>query len=309
MSLFPERGPIVSRLIIASFILAGFVGIYSLGSITPGVADERGADQNAPENQVLHFGIVPQQSASRLAKIWGPVAKHLSERIGVDVVFQTTKNIPTFEACLRDGVFDIAYMNPYHYVIFSERSEYRALAHQSEKKLRGLMVVRNDSDIGSSDDLEGRKIAFPSPGAFGASVVPRAEMLSKGISFAPSYVKSHDSVYRAVAAGLADAGGGVARTLRSTDPKVRDQLRVIMTTDAYTPHAIATSLQVSDATREAVIEAFLDLSKDAPDLLEALGMSGFVAATDSDWDDVRALGLEPEQAGLDKIEKLICPFD
>lgn len=305
-----RRGrPLVCGLIVLALGMAALGGAASLGLVTPGVAEQREADRAGNKRDTLRLGIVPQQSASKLAAAWGPLAAYLSERTGTGVVFMTTKNIPTFEACLRDGAFDIAYMNPYHYVVFSERSGYRALAHQTDRKLRGLMVVRQDSGVASINDLDGSVIAFPSPGAFGASVVPRAEMLAKGISFTPRYVKSHDSVYRAVAAGLADAGGGVTRTFNSTGQEVRDQLRVVFRTDAYTPHAIATSEAVSDGMRDSLRDALLTLATDAPDLLTPLGMSGFEAATDESWNDVRTLGLRPEQAGLEEIDTISCPFD
>ncbi len=304
-----KRKPVIGCLFAMGLALVGLGGVYTLGLVTPGLAEQRAGDVAAHRTGILRLGIVPQQSASKLAAIWGPVAAYLSERTGVKVVFMTTKNIPTFEACLKDGAFDIAYMNPYHYVVFSDRSAYRALAHQTDKKLRGLMVVHKDSAVASIDDLDGSTIAFPSPGAFGASVVPRAEMLAKGLSFTPRYVKSHDSVYRAVAAGLADAGGGVTRTFNSTSAEVRDQLRMVFRTDAYTPHAIATSANVSEDMRAMLGEAFSKLATDAPELLAPLGMTGFEIATDDAWNDVRALGLQPEQAGLERIDTLSCPFD
>ena len=290
-------------------MLIGWGVAYSVGLVTPGLAEQGVAATAVDERRTLRLGIVPQQSASKLAAIWGPLATHLSQKTSVEVVFMTTKNIPTFEACLRDGAFDIAYMNPYHYVVFSELSGYRALAHQADKKLRGLMVVRKDSAVASIDDLDGSKIAFPSPGAFGASVIPRAEMLTKGMTFTPRYVKSHDSVYRAVAAGLADAGGGVTRTFNSTSENVRDQLRVVFRTDAYTPHAVATSPTVSDEMREILGKALSTLGNDAPELLAPLGMTGLETASDDSWNDVRALGLRPEQAGLERIGTISCPFD
>ena len=185
--------------------------------------------------RTLTFGIVPQQSASRLARMWGPLIERLSSDLGMAVQFETTKDIPTFEACLAAGAYDIAYMNPVHYTIFSNATGYQALAHQSQKRLRGLIVVRKDSPIQSLDQLQGAEVAFPSPGAFGASVVPRAEMRSRGIDFDPQYVKSHDSVYRAVIAGLMPAGGGVLRTLNAINDDMRSQLRVIYQTEGYTP--------------------------------------------------------------------------
>lgn len=258
-------------------------------------------------SNALTFGIVPQQSASRLARMWGPLLAQLSADLGLTVQFATTKDIPTFEACLAEGAYDVAYMNPVHYTIFSDASGYRAVVRQADKKLRGLIVVRKDSDIQTLEDLDGAEVAFPSPGAFGASVVPRAEMRNRGVNFTPSYVKSHDSVYRAVVAGLLPAGGGVLRTFNAIDPSLRDQLRVIYQTNAYTPHAIAAQGRVPPKLRLALQQAFLEISNDRTDLAASVGMVGFMEASDQDWNDVRDLQLEASDTGISTEGTLACP--
>ena len=96
-------------------------------------------------------------------------------------------------------------------------------------------MVRADSAYGQLDELDNQSIAFPSPAAFGASVIPRAEMKSREMTIRPAYVKSHDSVYRAVIAGLFPAGGGVLRTFNNVPEADRAKLRVLYRTDAYTP--------------------------------------------------------------------------
>ena len=309
MNLHPLRNGVLCKLVLPALALCLLGAFLAAKVASPGFADTASGDTATSEVRTIRFGIVPQQSASRLAKVWGPLARHIGEQTGIEISFATTKNIPTFEACLQSQAFDVAYMNPYHYVVFSERAGYRATAHQADKKLRGLIVVRKDSPIRSIGDLNGKTIAFPSPGAFGASVLPRAEMMAIGNDFEPNYVRSHDSVYRAVAAGFADAGGGVTRTFNALPADVQDQLSVIYRTDAYTPHAIATSPKVSADTMKRIADALLAVQDDAPELLDALGMTGFVAARDGDWDDVRSLDIRPEQAGLDMIDGIECPFD
>jgi len=170
-----------------------------------------------------------------------------------------------------------------------------------------LIVVRKDSDIQTLEGLDGAEVAFPSPGAFGASVVPRAEMRSRGVNFTPSYVKSHDSVYRAVVAGLLPAGGGVLRTFNAIDPSLRDQLRIIYKTNAYTPHAIAALERVPTELRAALQQAFLNMNNDREDLVSSVGMTGFIEASDQDWNDVRDLQLEASDTGISTEGSLSCP--
>lgn len=258
---------------------------------------------------VVTFGIVPQQSASRLAQMWGPLLSELSARTGVSFRFRTTKDIPTFEACLAAGAFDFAYMNPMHYAIFSREAGYTALAHQKGKRLKGVMVVRADSPHQDLTSLQNETVAFPSPGAFGASILTRASLQQRDVSFDASYVNSHDSVYRAVAAGLAAAGGGVSRTWNSVDPSIRDLLRIIYETEAYTPHAIAVHESVGSELARHVQDTLTDVEFSQSDLVEGIGMAGIVAAADSDWDDVRALGMKRDDTGISKHGDASCPSD
>ncbi len=290
---------------IGLFCLAGLLGLSA--TLTKPEATESVPRKQAPPP--LTFAVVPQQSASRMAREWGPLIGALSRQTGSAIRFVTTKDIPTFEACLDDGVFDIAYMNPYHYVVFSEAGTYRAIAHQADKKLKGLVVVQAESDVSEIAELDGAVVAFPSPGAFGASVLPRAELLRRGIEVETRYVRSHDSVYRAVAGGFVVAGGGVTRTLAAAPDELRAQLRVIYTTDGYTPHAIAVRDGLSQEVTLKIQDALDNVDEKAPETLRNLGILAFVAADDSDWDDVRALGLKPEQAGLDQLDQVVCPFD
>jgi len=252
-------------------------------------------------------GVIIAASVALASSAGLAILARVSEDLGVRVEFRTTKDIPTFEACLAAGIYDFAYMNPVHYTIFSESGGYDAVARQSDKKLRGLLVVSQDSDIASIQDLEGANIAFPSSGAFGASVVPRAELRARGISFSPEYVRSHDSVYRAVAAGLMPAGGGVQRTFGAIEEELRAQLRVVYSTDGYTPHAIAAHDTVPVEIRAALLSILLDISTNAPDLAASIGMNGFERALDDDWDDVRSLGLTAQDTGILTEGDSECP--
>jgi phosphonate transport system substrate-binding protein len=256
----------------------------------------------------LTFGIVPQQSASRLAEIWVPFLDSVAGASGIRLEFKTNKDIPTFESCLAAGRYDVAYMNPYHYTVFHEVG-YEAFAHAADATLQGIIVVRADQPFNSLADLDGRKLAFPSPAALGASVLPRAELRKQGIRFEPSYLRSHDSVYRAVASGLFSAGGGVARTFATVPDEVSGALRVIHTTERYTAHAFAAHGRVSADAVDAVRRAMVGIADTAPGVLEPLGMKGFVAAADAEWNDIRSIGLTPADTGIVDNGSVTCPSD
>jgi len=248
-------------------------------------------DKAAP----LTFGVVPQQAASKLLAAWAPVLRHLENETGRQFIFRTAPDIPTFEKRLANGEYDFAYMNPYHFTVFN-RPEYgyQAVARASDKLIRGILVVRKDSDVASLKDLQGQSLAFPAPAVFAASVLPQAHLRSEKVAFEPRYVSSHDSVYKTVARGFFPAGGGVMRTFTAAPAEVRDQLRVLWTTPGYTSHAIAGHLRVEPELRSKIQQALIDLDSVAlgRKALDKLKLKGFQAAENADWDDVRRLGID-----------------
>lgn len=248
----------------------------------------------AAQPTVYSFGVVPQQSASKLARIWGPMLAYVGHEAGIKLRFETAPDIPTFERRLAEGKYDFAYMNPYHYVVFSQKPGYRAIAHAKDRLIRGIVVIRKDAPYHQIRDLSGTTMAFPSPAAFAASILVRGAFARRHIPIKPKYVGSHDSVYLGVAKGLFPAGGGVLRTFMAMDPSVRDQLRILWETAGYTPHAIAAHPRVPPAVVAKVRNALvaLDRSEQGRELLSALAIKGWQSAKDADWDDVRALHLD-----------------
>ena len=250
--------------------------------------------QAETNQQTLTFGIVPQQSAAKLARMWTPLLEYLSVQTGQRVQFKTAPDIPEFEQRLANGEYDFAYMNPYHYTTFHRSPGYQAFAKQKDKYLKGIIVVRADSAYQDLHEFSDQTLAFPAPAAFAASIVTRAEFSSLGIPITPKYVSSHDSVYRTVAKGIYPAGGGVVRTLKGLEPEIREQLRILWTSPPYTPHALAVHPRVAADTVAAISAAMqqLDQSEQGRQLLKQINFRGVAAANDTDWDDIRKLDID-----------------
>ena len=239
------------------------------------------------------FAFVPQQSAKTLATKWVPILNYLSEQTGDTYQFRTAKNIPTFEQRVLNNSYDVAYMNPYHFVVFNEKTGYQALAKQRNKQIKGILVVRKDAKLTTLQQLANQQLAFPAPAAFAASILPRAELTKRQIAFSPKYVNSHDSVYLNVAKGFLPAGGGVMRTFNNTNSATREQLRVLWTTPGYTPHAFATRYNFPADAAERLLQAMLSMNEteQGKALLQSVNFKGIEAARNSDWNDVKGLAL------------------
>jgi phosphonate transport system substrate-binding protein len=240
------------------------------------------------------FGIVPQQSASKLAKLWGPILQEISEQSGIRIQFATAPDIPTFEQRLKEGIYDFSYMNPYHFTIFNKKPGYKALVKARDKLIKGIIVVHKDSPIENLEQLNQLAMAFPAPAAFAASILPRAHLAATGINIRPHYVSSHDSVYLTVAKGLYSAGGGVMRTFNNMDKSTRDKLRILWTTKGYTPHAITAHPRIPPEIADTIQKVLVKLadSSKGKELLEKIKLKGFTHAYDADWDDIRDLSID-----------------
>ncbi|MCB1896672.1 MAG: phosphate/phosphite/phosphonate ABC transporter substrate-binding protein [Rhodocyclaceae bacterium] len=236
---------------------------------------------------------MPQQAPSELAAVWIPMLDAVSRIAGCTFRFATAPSIPEFERRLGQGRYPLAYMNPLHYTVFSREPGYRAFAHERGRRLRGLIVTRADSGLDSVAALDGRKMAFPSPAAFAATVVPMASLAGLGIRVVPAYVASHDSVYLSVARGLYVAGGGIERTLSAVAPEVRDKLRVVWRSAEYAPHAFAALPGIEPEAIRGFVAGMQALAHSAEGraALQRLRFGGIQVAVDSDWDSIRALDL------------------
>ena len=237
------------------------------------------------------FGIVPQQATSKLIKTWLPIFQYLETETGIKTTFSTAKNIPAFEKAYQAGNYDFTYMNPYHYIIAHESANYQAIAKARDKKIKGIIVVKKESTVKKLSDLSGQTLVFPSPNAFAASMLPRAALTKEKIIFTPQYVSSHDSVYKNIAAGHFMAGGGVKRTFKAVSPETRKQLKILWTSNGYTPHAFAVHPRVPDDVVVKIQNALVKMeqSERGKALLKTLKIKGIEAAKNSDWDDIRSL--------------------
>ena len=216
-----------------------------------------------PKSSRIHtFDVVPQLTAAKIYTTWSPLLQRVGQESGLCFELRVSPTIPEFEQKLLKGEPAFVYLNPYHAVLAYQKQKYQPLLADSEDLLTGILVVRADSPIKSLDELKGQNVAFPAPNAFAASLLIRAELAKKKINITPNFVKTHSNVYRSVIGKDTVAGGGVNNTLDNEAPEVRQQLRVLFETPAYTPHPVATHPSISVAVRDRFLKAMLKLTQD-----------------------------------------------
>lgn len=237
------------------------------------------------------FGVVPQETPVQLQKRWEPVARYLSQTVGEEVRLRTERTIPLFEKALERGDYQLAFMNPFHYVAIARKRGYRPVA-RSSRDLSGILVVRKGAGVEKVEALRGKTFLFPAPRAFAAAMLVRYE-LEKKYGIDPYregralFVNSHGSVHKGVARGVGDAGGGIPRTLEMLrDEESRDALKVLYRTDSYPCHPFVVSGDLPEGLRERLTRALLNLP---PALLEGLMMEPLVPTDDRTYRKVEEI--------------------
>lgn len=212
--------------------------------------------------KVYTFDVVPQFPAAKIYTTWSPLLQRIGQDAGLCFELRVSASIPEFEQRFLKGESDFTFLNPYHAVLAYQKKKYQPLLADTQDLLTGILVVRSDNPIKNLNDLKGKNVSFPAPNSFAASLLIRAELAKQKIDINPVFVKTHSNVYRSVINKDALAGGGVNNTLDNEAPEVRQQMRVLYETPAYTPHPIATHPSVTSEVRERFLKAMVKLSQD-----------------------------------------------
>lgn len=213
--------------------------------------------------------IVPQFTPTMIERAWFPVIRELERACNAPLTLKYYKNISEFEKGLARGEVDFAYMNPYHIVMF--KKHYQPLIKDGKQKLSGILTVRDDSPYKNVKELNGKKIAFPSPNAFAASLLIRAELkYIEKIEFEPIYVNTHTNVFKYVVMGDSEAGGGVNKTLKKESLDVQAKLKILYSTPEVSPHPFCVNKKIPASFAKKVQDAFLRLIATNPTMTRAL---------------------------------------
>ena len=242
----------------------------------------------------ITLGVVPQQSPFRLMKVWSPIVEYLENETGEKITLKIERSIEKFEKTLYSGGYDVAYMNPYHYVVAHNKQGYLAQV-RAKKNLVGILVANKNSDLSSPFNFKNKTFLFPAPNAFAATLLTKYELLKnfnvnvdKDEKFL--YVNSHDSVYKGVARGIGEVGGGIERTLNNLqDKQTKDSLLVVYKTQAYPSHPFAFHPSMKDEVKNKFTQSLLRMPTN---LLQALSMKEMIKTDNAEYEIIRDMAKE-----------------
>jgi phosphonate transport system substrate-binding protein len=221
------------------------------------------------------LAVVPQLTQVEMSSNWSPVVAALGF-VGIPCEL-------------------VVYLNPHHMVMASRSNGYKALVRDAHG-LEGVLVVKRDGSVGNVAQLEHQTISFPAPNAFGASLYVRSVLdRHYKMSFKAQYDGTHRNAVRQVLLGESTAAGVIKTTLEMEPPDVQNDLRVIYTTPALSPHPVAVHPRVPEAVRNKIIETLLSLAAnpETKSVMRNIQIPNPIGADyDVDYAPLEALGIE-----------------
>jgi len=242
----------------------------------------------------ITLGIVPQQSPLKLAKKWLKVTEYIKKETGINIIFKTEKSIPKFEEELYNGKYDVAYMNPYHFIVANEKQKYTAFI-RAKKNIIGILLAKEENVEFTKKNLRGKTFLFPAPNAFAATLLTKFELKSK-FNFDVDkeakvlYVNSHDSVYKGISRDIGYIGGGIVRTYNNfLDKNDKDKINVVYKTSAYPSHPLAFHPRIKQETVLKIQQAFMNMPEE---IKKILSIKDFIITNDKEYDVIKQLGVK-----------------
>lgn len=200
----------------------------------------------------------PRETVTAGEKQYGPIAKSLSEVLGVTVEYKHPKNWLVYQREMRNDKYDIVFDGP-HFVSWRVAN----LGHEPLVKLPGtlqfvLLSMKDNNGVNSPNDLVGKRICAISPPHLSILAVlsnyknPVRQPIIKGIK------GGMGKVAKSFFSQKAGCEAMVLRTLfanKKLKPEQREKLKTIFLSKAMPNQAVSVSKRVSPEQREKIKKA------------------------------------------------------
>ncbi|OGQ11268.1 MAG: hypothetical protein A2026_09385 [Deltaproteobacteria bacterium RBG_19FT_COMBO_46_12] len=263
--------------------------------------------------QTIPFGFCPKYNPRIMVQLYQPFIDYLNENTPYQFEIKLSRVYQDTIDRLGIGETIIASCGPVSYV--KAREKYgvkpilRALNKDGKPYYRGIIIVREGSQIQNLSDLKGRSFAFGQAWSTASHILPEYYLSKANIKLKDlkhyDFLRHHDSVANAVLKGQFDAGAVkdiIAYKYQN------DGLRFIFATDPIPTVPIFVRIDASQEVVKSVKTALLNLNPRDPNHQKKMSLwdeefkYGFTEAIDSDYDSIRkilrALEKEHELRGL-----------
>jgi len=256
-------------------------------------------DSQVSSAETYQLSMLPRYSSEEILKRITPLAKHFSSDTQVEPYL--TSNFDQYLKGLNSGVIEVGYQNPYIYTLASKKHEVIAMAikGKSGDKFRGIIITRVGGQIGSLDELKGKKVSYVGPTSAGGFLSQKLTLMQAGIDveedieLVEAVENKQENVIFAVYSGDVDAGFIRESALSRVKKFVPPSAITVIKRTAWLPNwALSVKRSLPEEFKSELKHKLSQMKKNHP-VLKALKVNGLRPADDSEYDSVRqAAGLE-----------------
>lgn len=254
----------------------------------------------------LRFAVTPYLPEDIMRDAFEPIGRYVSERLGVPVRFQLAGSYQELIELVKTGKVDIVQISPLSYVIAKRSVPGLRLLGSSlsfgTAYYSAFIIARADSATDWRTLFKNKnkvhKFAFVDRRSGSGFLFPYAEFMRLGIDperdLQPIFSGSHDRSIRMVLDGevaAAAVSSGTLNAARTGDVIGAGDLRILHKAGRIPYDALCTTSDISEAAAKKIAGAFATLNTTTAAGREALrrarGLTGWVRADDSQYDEVR----------------------
>jgi phosphonate transport system substrate-binding protein len=270
----------------------------------------------------LKFGRVPSVTVTELLRQNAPLIRLLKDELDANITYRFADSYRGIIEGMSSDEYDFTWMGPYSYVLSecanSNSASYRPLVRplrrnasgKLSEEYRGIIFAKQNSNIKSLEDLDGKSFAFTEKLSTSGYLFPLALMADAGLNPKSSFsrkgfLKRHDKVVRAVSDGTYAAGAtysGARMQVFNSKEAASDKLPIIAKTKPIPTSPITVSQSFAKNHPEITnkfVEVMTSLheSDRGQKILKTLGIARYKKANNDDYQEVRNV--------LDKLDSTL----
>ncbi len=276
--------------------------------------------EETQQPEVLRLGMVPFETGEELLKDMQPLIDVIEQGMNMEVRPTVAADYTGVVEAFKNNQLDVAFLSPAAYVLAKQEADVKVILksqRNNNANYYGAIIVRDDSEIKTIEDLKGKRFSFGDPISTSGHIFARKLMLENGINPESDlekfiYSGSHDSTILSVLNKKVDAGatyadddqGNSNAWKRFLEPEDYKQIRVLTYTAPIPSDTISVRGDYPPELTERLRKTLIDFteSPEGKALVQKLyKFDGYVNASDSDYQKVRE-GFEA--AGINLKEKL-----
>jgi ABC-type phosphate/phosphonate transport system substrate-binding protein len=244
-------------------------------------AEYRDSQTSAKDSETLIFSAPPRESTEESARIYRPVAEHLGEVLGKQVVYQHPGSWGIYRSRMLASGYDLVFDGPHFNSFRAEKLGHTVLV-KADGAFELALIVRENHHFVSVQRMAGRTFCTHAPPNLGALVLLD---LFDNPARQPAIVTrdSWEAIYWGVVDGR--CAGGMIPVAQWEKLNRDGNTRIVYKTPPLPNQAFSAGPRLSPGDREKVIHALLSAQgNNALDGLRvAHKISGFAPATNEQY--------------------------